>query len=56
VAWYFLPQLPSMGIGAMLTATSAVLSIRGLARRLDSEHRLVRMVRAIPGGRLACGI
>jgi len=54
VRWW-VPGLTSLGIGAILTAASGILSLRGIASRLGADHRLVRLVCRIPGGRLACG-
>jgi enterobacterial common antigen flippase len=49
------PGFNGMAIGVVLVAFSFFLSIRGLAKRLGSDHRIVRLVHRIPGGRIACG-
>jgi PST family polysaccharide transporter len=51
-----LPTYAVYGGGLLLTLFSAVVSSRGIALRLGSEHRLIRALCQVPGGRLLCGI
>jgi PST family polysaccharide transporter len=51
-----LPINSSFILGASITAASAMISLRGIAYRLDSNHRLLRLAGHIPGVRWICGI
>jgi hypothetical protein len=51
-----LPINSSFILGASITAASAMISLRGIAYRLDSNHRLLRFAGHIPGVRWICGI
>jgi len=55
-----LPLLPSAlmrcTVGAALTLLAAVVSLRGIARRLGEQHRIVMLVCRLPGGRFICGL
>ncbi len=51
-----LPQNAAYAIGGILTLTSAVYSMRGISARLGAEHRIVRLIRTIPGGNIFCGM
>lgn len=42
--------------GAVLTALTCLLSLRGIVARLGAGHRIVQMACRIPCGRFACGI
>ena len=41
--------------GLLLIAVSCFFAIRGLSKRLGSDHRIVKLAHRIPGGRIACG-
>ncbi|MGD0744379.1 MAG: O-antigen translocase [Verrucomicrobiota bacterium] len=43
-------------VGAMLTVLSVITSLRGIAARLGSQHRIVRLAARVPGLRFACGL
>jgi antigen flippase len=49
---------PSYGfiVGSLLTAATALISARGLSRRLGEGHKLVKMLLTLPGGRLVAGL
>ncbi len=49
-----IPGSVGMAFGLVLVIVSGLLSIRGLATRLGLDHRIVKIVYRIPGGRLAC--
>lgn len=42
-------------LGVLLTVGSAMFCIRGLARRVGHDHRVVRLFKSMPGGRLLVG-
>lgn len=42
--------------GVAVTFATGVYSLRGLADRLGTEHRLVRLACRLPGGRMLCGV
>jgi enterobacterial common antigen flippase len=48
--------LVEIALGAIATAVSCVVSLRGISARLGGEHRVVRMALRLPGGRLLCGV
>lgn len=52
-----LTEQASLAAGAVLTAGGAIISLRGLAQRLGPQHRLVKWLCRLPGGRylLAAG-
>ena len=45
-----------LAIGVVLSTLSCLFSLRGIAARLGSQHRLVRLACRIPGGKTACGV
>ena len=53
-------QLPGVVLpfclGTLLLAIACVASLRGIAARLGSGHRIVRMACGFPGGRTLCGL
>jgi antigen flippase len=46
----------ALAVGLLLTTISVLISARGLAARLGEGHKLVRMMLALPGGRLVAGL
>ncbi len=52
----YLAPNTSLILGASLTAASAIISLRGIASRLDSNHRILRLAGRFPGVRWLCGI
>jgi PST family polysaccharide transporter len=48
--------LPAAFVGMLLTLAAALYSVRGLARRLGDNHRLVAMACQVPLGRVLCGL
>jgi O-antigen/teichoic acid export membrane protein len=46
--------LPAVLAGAVLTVCAALYSLRGLAERLGSSHRLVQAIHKLPGGSWLC--
>lgn len=42
-------------LGAILTVVSAIFCVRGLALRVGHDHRVVRLFKSMPGGRLLVG-
>ena len=52
----FLPEWAVLVAGAFLTATAGLYTLRGLASRLGTQHRLVLLACRFPGGRIACGV
>lgn len=52
----WLPGAIALAMGGGLTAIGTVYSLRGIARRVGQNHRVVRLICKIPGGRFACGI
>ena len=42
--------------GMILVGIACILSLRGIAARLGSNHRMVRIVGNLPGGRMLCGL
>ena len=47
-----LPPWPATWLGLSLTLVSSVLCLRGLVCRVGSEHRIVRAITRLPGGKL----
>lgn len=47
-----LPLWPATGLGLSLTLIASVLCLRGLVARVGSEHRIVRAITRLPGGKL----
>lgn len=47
-----LPIWPATLIGLSLTIFASVLCLRGLAARVGSQHRIVRAITKLPGGKL----
>lgn len=43
---------PATGLGISLTLIASVLCLRGLVTRVGSEHRIVRAITRLPGGKL----
>ena len=46
--------LTGLAIGGLLTALSCLISLRGIAIRLGTQHSLVQLACRIPGGRIIC--
>ncbi|MBC7979599.1 MAG: oligosaccharide flippase family protein [Armatimonadetes bacterium] len=51
VVAFFLQGYNALGVGVILSAISSIYSMRGLARRLGSDHRIVKMLARVPGGK-----
>jgi len=47
-----LPLWPAIALGLSLTLIASVLCLRGLVARVGSEHRIVRAITRLPGGKL----
>jgi PST family polysaccharide transporter len=47
-----LPLWPATWLGLSLTLVASVLCLRGLVARVGSEHRIVRAIMRLPGGKL----
>lgn len=47
-----LPLWPATWLGLSLTLVASVLCLRGLVARVGSEHRIVRAITRLPGGKL----
>lgn len=47
-----LPPWPATGLGLSLTLITSVLCLRGLVARVGSQHRIVRAITRLPGGKL----
>ena len=47
----FLPIIHSLWIGSVLVIVVGIISVRGLAIRLGKDHRLVQMMKHIPGSK-----
>ncbi len=43
-------------VGALLTLSALVFSIRGFVSRLGGDHRIVQRLRGLPGGHVLCGV
>lgn len=56
VAQKWLPGYLGLATGAILTAGTCLLSVRGVATRLGAGHRIVQMACKFPGVRFVCGI
>lgn len=52
----WIPGYLALAAGAFLTAVASLLSLRGVANRLGSDHRIVLLAFKIPGVRFACGL
>jgi PST family polysaccharide transporter len=52
----YLPGLPGYAAGALLTIFASVISVRGIAHRVGHEHRIVKLVSRLPGGRFVVGL
>jgi hypothetical protein len=50
-----LPPAAAVLCGAALAVAGSVFCLRGLAARVGAEHKLVRLISSIPGGRLLFG-
>lgn len=48
IAQHWLSGLAELTIGGMLTLMSGIICLRGIATRLGSQHRMVRLVARIP--------
>lgn len=46
------PLWPATWLGLSLTLVASVLCLRGLVTRIGSEHRIVRAITRLPGGKL----
>lgn len=47
-----LPLWPATGLGLPLTLVASILCLRGLVARVGAEHRIVRAITRLPGGKL----
>lgn len=47
----FLPIIHSLWLGSVLVIIVGIISVRGLAIRLGKDHRLVQMMKHIPGSK-----
>lgn len=47
----FLPIMYSLWMGSVLVVVVGIISVRGLAIRLGNDHRLVQMMKQIPGSK-----
>lgn len=52
IASRFLPVWPATVFGLSLTLAASVLCLRGLVARVGSQHRIVRAITKLPGGKL----
>jgi len=50
-----LPLMPATIVGIIVTVIASVVCLRGLVRRVGSNHRLVLMAFRVPGMRRICG-
>jgi PST family polysaccharide transporter len=50
-----LPEAAGLVVGGILAIASAIFSLRGLARRLGKDHRLIRAAFRVPGGKWLLG-
>jgi PST family polysaccharide transporter len=48
--------LIEVALGAIVTAVTCVISLRGISSRLGGDHRFVKLAVRLPGGRLVCGV
>jgi PST family polysaccharide transporter len=49
-------SLSGFACAVAISTATCIFSMRGLARRLGAEHRLVRMLCNLPMGRVVCGL
>jgi PST family polysaccharide transporter len=47
--------LAAICIGTAVTAIGCLISMRGIASRLGQQHRIIKALCRLPGGRIACG-
>jgi PST family polysaccharide transporter len=52
VANRLLPPAAGLVVGVSLTVVACIFCLRGLASRVGMDHKLVRLIASIPGGRL----
>jgi PST family polysaccharide transporter len=52
----WLPGAATLVVGGGLTVAGTVFGLRGIAHRLGQNHRVVRLICKIPGGRIVCGL
>ena len=52
---HWIHGLPALAIGGLLTVATSIVSLRGIAKRLGAQHRLVNLVCHFPAGRKLCG-
>lgn len=52
ITYRLLPLWPATLFGLSLTLIASVLCLRGLVARVGSEHRIVRAITRLPGGKL----
>ena len=43
-------------LGVLITVLGSLFSLRGISSRLGTEHRVVKIVIKLPGGRTVCGL
>ncbi|HET8702189.1 MAG TPA: O-antigen translocase [Nitrococcus sp.] len=51
-----LPEVPATAIGCVVAVLGSLWCLRGLAKRLDKDHRLVRWMKHVPGSRYLLGV
>ena len=44
----------AMCAGTFITIAGCVVSLRGIASRLGREHRIVKLICSLPGGKMVC--
>ncbi|RYZ52292.1 MAG: O-antigen translocase [Sphingobacteriales bacterium] len=54
LAQHSLEATPGLIVGCVLTIVSAIYCLRGIAQRLTSEHRVVRLILQLPGMKACC--
>lgn len=52
----FLPLWYATAFEVIVTSFALVFCLRGLVKRIGYEHRLIRVICRIPGGRFLCGL
>lgn len=51
-----LHDVAALAVGGLITVLGGVLSLRGLSSRVGPEHKLIRIVHRIPGGKWVIGL
>ncbi len=52
----FVPMVPAIILGGLITVLSSVFSLRGLVTRLGTQHRVIQLIRRFPFGGAVCGL